>query len=286
MDFDRSWPAAEVVIRRLADLKPDPENARTHSQEQVAQIAGMMRSHGWTIPMLVDENDVIIAGHGRWQAARELGITEASVITARGWTPEQKRAYQIADNQIALNSGWDMSRLSVQLSDLQGSGFDLNAIGFSPVTLESLLAGGSAPGASDGTSSGQAHTDPVEAKRKLADRFGVVPFSVLNAREGWWQARKSAWIALGIQSELGRGENLIKFSETILEPDPVKRAAKRAETTVVVAGNGWANGGPARRDAAFYAKKRAWEKANGRKISTTEFREKHWDGAAEVKEPT
>lgn len=71
----------------------------------------------------------------------------------------------------------------------------------------------------------------------------------------------------------------MKFSDTINEPDPKKRAAK-VEKAKIVAGNGWGNGGPARRDAAFYSKKRAWEKANGRKISTTEFREQYWDGAA------
>jgi hypothetical protein len=107
--------------------------------------------------------------------------------------------------------------------------------------------------------------DVVEQKHKskLGDEFLIPPFTVLSAREGWWQDRKRAWLALGIQSELGRGEDV-------------------GEKTDAVAGNGWANGGPARRDAAFYEKKRKWEADNGREISTTEFREKYWDGAADA----
>jgi hypothetical protein len=195
----------------------------------------------------------------------------------------------------------------------------------------------------------------------LGTRFVVPPFSVLNAREGWWQERKRAWLDLGIKSEVGRGEALLQLSDSNNEyrynkeayvgrlkssgltglngggsplpgtaqrvvldaaraanpptpsgkdmmsgfrtrwanaapggsPRPAanygkthargdgagRAIAPRTEKVPIVAGNGWGNGGPARRDAAFYAKKRAWEKANGRTISTTEFREDFWDGA-------
>lgn len=248
-------------MRPISDLVPYANNSRIHSEEQIAQIAASMEEWGWTNPVLVDETGMILAGHGRVLAAAKLGLAEVPIMIARGWSEPQKQAYVIADNKLALNAGWDMAKLAVELGDLGGAGFDLALMGFSPSELASLSNSPEPPA-----------PDPL----KLAERFGVVPFSVLNAREGWWQDRKAAWLALGIQSEVGRGENLLKFSDTINQPDP----KKRAEKAKVVAGKGWAEGGPARRDPAFYAKKREWEKANGRKISTPEFREKHWNGYA------
>jgi hypothetical protein len=289
------WPADKVERRSVATLIPHARNARTHSEQQIAQIAASIKEWGWTVPILVDDAGGIIAGHGRVMAAKLLGIAEVPAMVASGWTDAQKRAYVIADNKLALNAGWDDELLGLELGELRDADFDLSLIGFSDDELASLVLGESENlGGQTGAGS-------------LAEKFGVPPFSVLNAREGWWQDRKAAWLALGIQSELGRGENLLKFSETINEPDPAKREArrkangksaartfgqdlmrgehivggpKRAETGAIVKGNGWGDGGPARRDAAFYAKKRAWEKANGRPISTTEFREKHWNGAA------
>lgn len=255
------WPAASVEMRPLSDLVPYANNSRIHSDEQIAQIAAAMQEWGWTNPILVDEAGMILAGHGRVLAAEKLELAEVPVMIARGWSELQKQAYIVADNKLAQNAGWDMAKLAVELGDLQGAGFDLALMGFSAAELAGL-------------SNSPAPPEPQTAT--LAERFGVVPFSVLNAREGWWQERKAAWLSLGIESEIGRGENLLKFSDTINQPDP----AKRAEKAKIVAGKGWADGGPARRDPAFYAKKREWEKANGKKISTPEFREKHWDGYA------
>lgn len=102
------WPASEIVTRPVGALIPYARNARTHSEEQVAQIAASIREWGWTNPVLIDEDAGVIAGHGRLMAARKLGITEVPCIVARGWTDAQKRAYVLADNQLALNAGWDM----------------------------------------------------------------------------------------------------------------------------------------------------------------------------------
>ncbi|MBX9883568.1 MAG: DNA modification methylase, partial [Novosphingobium sp.] len=129
-------------------------------------------------------------------AARKLGITEAPCIVARGWSEAQKRAYVLADNQLALNAGWDAELLKVEIAELAGLGFELPLIGFDEAALAELLAPPDAGGEGGGNS----------GAGSLAERFGVPPFSVLNAREGWWQARKAAWLDLGIQSELGRGE--------------------------------------------------------------------------------
>jgi hypothetical protein len=186
------WPADQVERRALAGLVPHARNARTHSEAQISQIAAAIREWGWTMPVLVDEAGSIIAGHGRVLAAQRLGIGEVPVVTARGWTEAQKRAYLIADNKLALNAGWDDALLRLELNDLAGMGFDIPLIGFSADEFTSLSTSG------EGAPAARQIGD-------LAERFGVVPFSVLNAREGWWQARKNAWIALGIQSELGRG---------------------------------------------------------------------------------
>lgn len=137
---ETAWPADKVEKRAIADLIPYARNARTHSDEQVAQIAASIREWGWTNPILVDEEGTIIAGHGRIQAAQKLGITEAPVMVARGWSEAQKKAYVLADNQLALNAGWDFEKLSVELGDLQGAGFDLNLIGFSETELAKLTA--------------------------------------------------------------------------------------------------------------------------------------------------
>ena len=124
------WPADQVERRSVESLIPYARNARTHSDAQVAQIAASINEWGWTTPVLVDEHDQIIAGHGRVMAARKLGIEDVPVMVARGWTEAQRRAYVLADNQLAMNSGWDMDLLKVELGDLDGMGFDLELIGF------------------------------------------------------------------------------------------------------------------------------------------------------------
>lgn len=132
---------AEQVERRPTDaLVPYARNARTHSPEQVGQIAASMREFGWTYPVLVDEEDGIIAGHGRVLAAQKLKLAEVPVMVARGWSEAQKRAYILADNRLALSASWDDALLRVELGDLQASGFDLSLTGFSSIDLTKLFA--------------------------------------------------------------------------------------------------------------------------------------------------
>ena len=130
-----------IERRPIEALIPYARNSRTHSDEQIAQIAASMREWGWTNPVLVDEDGGIIAGHGRVMAAKRLGLKEVPVIVASGWTEAQKRAYIIADNKLALNAGWDEAMLALELGDLQELGFDTNLVGFSTDELEDLLAG-------------------------------------------------------------------------------------------------------------------------------------------------
>lgn len=135
-----NWPADKVERRSVSALVPYARNARTHSEDQVAQIAASIREWGWTVPVLVDEDGGLIAGHGRVLAARKLGLTEIPVMVASGWTEVQKRAYILADNKLALNAGWDADLLRIELTDLQAFDFDLGLTGFSEDELAGLLA--------------------------------------------------------------------------------------------------------------------------------------------------
>ena len=121
-------------------LVPYARNPRTHSEEQVVQIAASIAGLGFTNPILVDTKAGIIAGHGRLLAARKLGLTEVPVIVLDHLNETQKRAYIIADNRLALNAGWDEELLGAELAALEKEGFDLGLTGFSDAELEALLA--------------------------------------------------------------------------------------------------------------------------------------------------
>jgi DNA modification methylase len=154
------WPADQVERRPVAELIPSARNARTHSDEQVAQIAASIREWGWTTPVLVDEAGTIIAGHGRVLAAGRLGLAEVPVMVARGWSEGQKGAYRIADNKLGLNAGWNDELLRVELADLATMGFDLPLVGFSERELSALNASGNA-GLTDPDEVPEAPAEPV-----------------------------------------------------------------------------------------------------------------------------
>ena len=135
------WPADAIERRPLAALVPYARNARTHSDEQIAQIAASITEWGWTMPVLVDEGGMIIAGHGRVLAAAKLGIGEVPVMIARGWSDAQKRAYVLADNKLTLNAGWDEGLMRLEMSDLAGMGFDIPLMGFDAEEIASFGIG-------------------------------------------------------------------------------------------------------------------------------------------------
>lgn len=140
----------QIELRRLDELLPFAANARTHSDEQVAQVAASIREFGWTNPVLVGADDVIIAGHARVLSARRLGMTEVPVIVLGHLSETQRRALVLADNKLALNAGWDESLLRLEIESLQEDGFDLNVVGFTDEELRVLLADGAGgPDAAD-----------------------------------------------------------------------------------------------------------------------------------------
>jgi len=134
-----AWPADRVERRAVAGLVPAARNARTHSPQQVGQLAASIREWGWTVPVLVDEGGEIIAGHGRVLAAQLLGLGEVPVMVATGWNPSQIRAYRIADNRLALNAGWDDDLLRLEFGELTGLAADLVPLtGFTIEEIEGL----------------------------------------------------------------------------------------------------------------------------------------------------
>lgn len=136
----------EVSIEKLV---PYARNARTHSKEQIAQLRASLREFGFVSPAVIDADYNILVGHGRVQAAREEGYQTIPCVFAEDLTEAQKRAYILADNQLALNAGWDEEMLSVELADLQENAFDLSVLGFAENDLEKLLNGESESDAKD-----------------------------------------------------------------------------------------------------------------------------------------
>lgn len=126
----------------LETLIPYARNARTHSADQVAQIAASIKEFGFTNPVLIDETGGIIAGHGRVLAARKLGLVEVPTIKLDYLSETQKKAYIIADNKLALNAGWDERMLGLEVKEIDEAGFDLSLMGFSEKELNELLAFG------------------------------------------------------------------------------------------------------------------------------------------------
>jgi len=138
-----------IEIRKIESLIPYARNARTHSEEQISQIAASIREFGWTNPILIDDKDGVVAGHGRLLAARKLGLAEVPVIELRHLTPLQIQAYVIADNKLAENAGWDEELLKIELSELKLANFDVNLLGFDEISLDDLLNTESSSGLTD-----------------------------------------------------------------------------------------------------------------------------------------
>jgi DNA modification methylase len=153
-----------IEYRETEGLIPYARNSRTHSDEQVIQIAASIREFGWTNPILIDEAGGIIAGHGRVLAARKLKIDTVPCITLAGLTEAQRRAYVIADNKLALNAGWDVDMLKVELGDLQALDFNLALTGFSLDEIATMLAPAGSEGLTDPDEVGDAPLAPVSQR--------------------------------------------------------------------------------------------------------------------------
>jgi len=158
----------KITQKKVTELIPYVNNSRTHSDEQVAQIAASIKEFGWTNPILVDGSNGIIAGHGRLLAARKLGYKEVPTIELSELTETQKKAYIIADNRLALNAGWDNEMLTIELNDLLADGFALELLGFDPKELDALLEPEVVEGLTDEDAVPDAPDEPIT---KLGDIY-------------------------------------------------------------------------------------------------------------------
>lgn len=153
----KQWPADSVIRRKISSIIPYARNSRTHSDEQIAQIAASINEWGFTTPILIDESGEVIAGHGRLLAAQRLGLEEVPTMTAAGWSDAQKKAYVIADNKLALNAGWDDEILKIEMQELGDLNFDLTLTGFGIDEMAFLFDGG--------------ESDPKQSEQELSENY-------------------------------------------------------------------------------------------------------------------
>lgn len=196
-------PTLPYSLKNVAELSNNPRNARTHSKEQIDKIAKSIKKFGFINPLIIDATGGLVAGHGRLAAAKKIKLTEVPCLVAEHLSPEELRAYMLADNRIQQDAGWNEEILKVELSELSSMDFDLSFTGFEQTEIGQLLQ----------STGGSGIPDNIKTSGNLSEKFLFPPFSVLSARDGKWQARKQAWLSIGIKSEIGRGDNLLKFSE-------------------------------------------------------------------------
>jgi ParB-like chromosome segregation protein Spo0J len=172
-------PGEQVVLRKVEQLTPYERNARKHSDTQVDQLVEAIKRWGFTVPLLIDEDNGVLAGHGRLLAAIKLGLPDVPCVIARGWDETKKRAYAIADNKLGLNSQWDDELLKLELHDLQSIDGGLAVMGFSEREIESVMETWASSGAQAATAQlgdGMAHRVIVDCaderqQAELIERF-------------------------------------------------------------------------------------------------------------------
>lgn len=177
----KKWPASAVEMRNVSELKPHPRNSRRHTKEQIDLIAKSIAEWGFTIPVLIDDQNTILAGHARVEAAKVNKLDTVPVVVAKGWTEAQKKAYVIADNQLTLaGSDWDAELLRLELKDLREAGFDESLLGFEPKFVDELFGEfteGEGEGQNTGSQLGGLQYQIVitcqdeDQQREMLDRF-------------------------------------------------------------------------------------------------------------------
>lgn len=207
--------ALEVVRLPLAELVPDPANARTHNERNLAAIRASLERFGQVEPLVVRRSDKrVVGGNGRLEAMRALGWADAACVLV-DLDDAGAAALGVALNRTAELAGWDPARLAAILDAAAAApAFGSSALGFTADEVRALM---------DGAASALA-APAGPAGPTLRARFGAPPFSVFDARQGYWQDRKREWIALGLRGHLGRGENVagggrgtLGFSEQVYE---------------------------------------------------------------------
>jgi ParB-like chromosome segregation protein Spo0J/DNA modification methylase len=194
----------KVFNKKLSELKQYEFNNRKHPEEQVKRIAKSIKEFGFNQPILIDKDGEIIAGHGRYLASLSLGLEEVPCVYPEKELSEKEiRALRVLDNKLQNDSTWDFENVSLELDWLEDSGLDLDEWGLGDLRIEEST-----------------EEKNIEESNTLRERFGIPPFSVFDARQGEWQERKRYWKAQGIESELGRDEDLLAYSDLMKKNMP------------------------------------------------------------------
>lgn len=180
----------EIIYKKLADLTPYQKNPRKND-DAVKYVKASIKEFGFKVPIIIDANDIIVAGHTRYKAAKSLKLEEVPCIIADDLTDEQVKAFRLADNKVGELAQWDGDLLTEEISGILD--IDMSDFGFD-IDFESNVA------------DSQNNTTEFET---LSESFVAPPISILDTRQGYWQSRKKQWKKLGLQSELGRKQNLI-----------------------------------------------------------------------------
>lgn len=175
----------------ISEITEYENNAKLHPREQIEQIKKSIQEFGNNDPIAIDENNVIIEGHGRYKALKELGFDDVEVIRLSHMTEEQKRAYILVHNKLTMNSDFDIDILQLELDDIED--IDMSDFGFEP---------------EDDFKTTEQKVRENDYSGSLVDDFIIMPQSIFDTRQGIWQNRKREWLDLGIKSEVGREGNL------------------------------------------------------------------------------
>ena len=175
----------EIVYKSLDEIKEYENNPR-QNDEAVEYVANSIKEFGFRNPIILDKDNVIIAGHTRYKASKQLKLKEVPCIYANDLTEEQVKAFRLADNRVGEIAEWDDDLLKIELNDILD--IDMSDLGFDDIDLEEV------------------YDEPKEkeAHDKLTNQFIIPPFSVFDRKAGYWLERKRAWEGIGIKSEKGR----------------------------------------------------------------------------------
>lgn len=211
-------PADKIEKRNLSELKPHPNNVRIHPRSQIAKLARSISEFGLTKPILVDDQNFILAGHGTVEAAKQAGLTEIAVTVARGWSDAKKRAYILADNKLGLESLWDDAALAEELRKLETE-IDLGLSGFDEdelMDIESAMKGFSLGDAPESVKENVSDMETIKQRRKgnaeKANKSDTEHYIVVVYPDR--QSRERALAKLGLPSD----ERYIASNGVRLEP--------------------------------------------------------------------
>lgn len=179
----------DIKMVKIDDIVPYENNPR-HNADAIEPVKESIRQFGFRNPMILDKENVIVAGHTRYEAAKALGMTEVPVIYADDLSEDQVRKFRLVDNKTAEYAGWDFSKLEEELAELDFGDFDFGFF-------------------TDDATSAIDEVEEIDRAGNLAKKFIVPPFSVLYGNKGDWLNRKKIWLEMGIKSEIGRGGGLV-----------------------------------------------------------------------------